>query len=318
WPLGALLLAWTAWSAIALWRDRRDLEALGHQNLVLSPGTAWARRWAKGTFLILALGAAGLGAARLQGGLVPQDWTARGSDLVVVLDVSKSMLTQDVKPSRLDAAKKALEDWLGGLQGDRVGLVVFSGQALVQVPLTLDLDAVSQILDKADTDMVALGGTDLGAGIQTALSAFPKDPKRGKAILLLTDGETTDGTSNVGEACQEAVSQKVPIITVGMGTPQGQPIPDGMGFWGQPSYKQDASGQVHISHLDEGTLRRIAQQTGGVYLQGDSAEALTKIQGTVERLSQTDLAAKGGLKREELSPLCALAAAACLLLSSIL
>ena len=228
WPLGGLFFIWAAWSLYGFWQDRRDLEQLGYQNLVLSPSLAWARRGLKGSLLLLGLLAAGLGAARMQGKLVAQDLSERGSDLVVVLDVSKSMMTQDVPPNRLEAAKKALEDWIGNLQGDRVGLVVFAGQALVQVPLTLDLDTVSQILDKADTDTIELGGTDIASGIQMALSAFPTDSKRGKAILLLTDGETTDGTSNLDEALQEAVSQKVPIVTVGMGTRQGQAVPDGV------------------------------------------------------------------------------------------
>ena len=201
WPLGGLFLIWAAWTFYGFWRDRRDLGILGHQNLVLSPRLAWGRRIVKGSLLLLGLFGALMGAARMQGKLVPQDVMARGSDIMVVLDVSNSMSTQDVAPDRLEAAKKALEDWLGTLDGDRVGLVVFSGQALVQVPLTLDLDTVSQILDKADTGMVELGGTDIGAGIETAISTFPKDSKRGKAILLLTDGEVTDGASNeIGRA----------------------------------------------------------------------------------------------------------------------
>jgi len=217
WPLGGLFLIWAIWSLYGFWQDRRDLARLGEQNLWLPLGWAWGRRVAKGALMLFGLFAVLVGAARLQGRLMPQDVTLRGSDIMVVLDVSKSMLTQDVAPNRLAAAQKALEDWLGTLDGDRVGLVVFSGQALVQVPLTLDLDTLSQILEKADPDMLELGGTDIGAGIQAALGAFPKDSKRGKAILLLTDGEITDGTSNVGDACRAAAAQKVPIITVGVG-----------------------------------------------------------------------------------------------------
>jgi Ca-activated chloride channel family protein len=318
WPMGGLFLIWAAWTFYGFWQDRRDLKILGHQNLVLSPGLAWGRRIVKGSLLLIGLFGALMGAARMQGKLVPQDVMARGSDLMVVLDVSNSMSTQDVAPDRLEAAKKALEDWIQTLDGDRVGLVVFSGQALVQVPLTLDLDTVSQILDKADTGMVELGGTDIGAGIQTAISAFPKDSKRGKAILLLTDGEITDGASNVEQACQGAVSQKIPIVTVGMGTRQGRPIPDGASFWGEANYKRDASGSVHISQLNEALLQKIADETGGVFLHGDSAAGLSDIRKTVGRLAQTDLQNKAGMRREELFPLWALGAAGSLILSSVL
>lgn len=318
WPLGGLFFIWAAWMLYGFWQDRGDLEQLGHQNLVLSPSLAWGRRILKGSLLLLGLFAAGVGAARMQGKLIPQDLSQRGSDIVVVLDVSKSMMTQDVPPNRLEAAKKALDDWLGNLQGDRVGLVVFAGQALVQVPLTLDLDTVSQILDKADTDTIELGGTDIGSGIQTALSAFPADSKRGKAILLLTDGETTDGASNIDSALQAAVSQKVPIVTVGMGTRQGQPIPDGVSFWGEPLYKKNRAGQVHISQLDEASLQKIAETTGGVFLHGDSAAGLSDIQKTVGRLAQTDIQDKGVMRREELFPLWALGTAGSLILATIL
>lgn len=318
WPLGGLFLVGAVWTFYGWRKDRGDLRELGHQNLVLSPSAAWGRRILKGSLLLTGLLATLLGAARLQGKLIPQDMSARGSDIMIVLDVSKSMDTQDVAPSRLEAAKKALDDWMNTLQGDRVGLVVFAGQALVQVPLTLDLEAVSEILDKADTDTVDLGGTDIGDGIQAALAAFPKNSKRGKAILLLTDGEQTRGSSNVQDACQEAVSQKVPIVTVGMGTRQGQPIPDGVTFWGQPDYKKDASGNVHISHLDEAGLEKIADETGGVFLHGDSAKALSDIQKTVGRLAETDLKDKSVMRREELFPIGAWMAAVCLILATIL
>jgi Ca-activated chloride channel family protein len=318
WPLGGLFLLWAGWSLYGFWQDRRDLRQLGHQNLVLSPSLAWGRRILKGSLLLLGLFGAAMGAARMQGNLIAQDMTARGSDIVVVLDVSKSMMTQDVIPNRLEAAKKALEDWMENFQGNRVGLVVFSGQAVVQVPLTLDLDTVSQILDKADTDTVNLGGTDIGAGIQAALKVFPKDSKRGKAIILLTDGEITDGASNVDQACQAAVSQKVPIVAVGMGTPQGRPVPEGVSLWEEPIYEKDAAGRVHISQLNEAVLQKIAGVTGGVFLRGSDAAGLSRIQKTVGQLAQTSLQNKGVMRREELSPLWALWVAGSLIVSTVL
>ncbi|HXL72938.1 MAG TPA: VWA domain-containing protein, partial [bacterium] len=175
WPLsiifllGLFLVLWTL-----LWRDRWDLKILGHQNLVLSPGVAWSRRVLKGLLVLGGFFLVLLGALRLQGKPTPEDVVLRGSDVVVVLDVSKSMLTQDLIPNRLEAAKKAVDTWIHDQTGNRVGLVVFSGEALVQVPLTFDVQADSMVLQGDDTDAVDRGGTDIGEGIRTALSVFPK------------------------------------------------------------------------------------------------------------------------------------------------
>ena len=263
WPLGALFILGAAFAIYTLWRDRRDLELLGYQNLVLAPHLVWGRRVLKGSLMLAGLLLILLGAARLQGKPVPEDLNLRGIDVMVVLDLSKSMLSQDIVPNRLGAAKKAVISWLRDRDGDRVGLVVFAGEAIVQVPLTLDLEAVSLVLDRDDVDAVDRGGTDIGEGIRTALTAFEKDDqsKRGKAILLITDGETTDGASDVNRACLEAKEKKVPVVAVGIGTRQGRPIPDGASFWGEALYKKNRSGNIVVSHLDEQTLKKIADST---------------------------------------------------------
>ncbi len=319
-PLAALFLIALISALFTLWRDKRDLRLLGYQNLVWAPELTWGRRIMKGLFVIIGLGLALLGAARLQGKSVPEDLNVSGVDIMVVLDVSKSMMTQDIAPCRLDAAKKAVATWLEGRQGDRVGVVIFAGEALVQVPLTLDLEAVNMVLSKADVDSVDRGGTDIGEGIRTALDAFGKDDqsKRGKVILLLTDGEITEGSASLPEVLQRAKDMKIPIISVGMGTPQGRPIPDGVSFWGEANYKRDANGSVHVSHLDEKTLKSIADTTGGVYIPGDSYENLNSIGNRLEGLQKTQMKGQGAMKRQELSPALGALAAGAVFLSSIL
>jgi Ca-activated chloride channel family protein len=261
-----------------------------------------------------------LGAVRLQGKPVPEDLNLNGIDVMVVLDVSKSMMTRDLVPNRLEAAKKAVSDWMQNREGDRVGLVVFAGEALVQVPLTFDLDAVSLVLSKDDVDAVDRGGTDIGEGIRTALAAFEKDDqkKRGKAVLLITDGETTEGASDVTGACKEAKVGNIPILAVGIGTPQGSPIPDGVSFWGESVYKKDASGNVHISHLDEATLRKIAELSGGSFVQGDNEAGLASIGGVLDKLQKTEMKGQGAMRREELAPSLGAWSAGALLLSVLI
>ena len=320
WPLALVFLGWTVLALFALWRDKRDLEWLGRHRFLMATEWVWTRRILKGGLVLGGLFLLLLGAARLQGKPVPEDLNLRGSDVIVVLDLSKSMLTQDIVPNRLEAAKKALLSWLQAGEGDRVGVVVFAGEAMIQIPLTFDLEAVSLVLEKDDVDTIEKGGTDIGMGIQTALAAFPKDQdnKRGRAILLLTDGEDTDGASNVTQACLMAQEQKVPIVTVGMGTREGRPIPAGVSFWGEPTYKKDASGNVHVSHLDEATLQKIADMTGGSFIHGDTNEELASIQSALGNLEKTEMKGKGGMRRKELAPSLSLGAAGLILLSSLI
>jgi Ca-activated chloride channel family protein len=312
--LGALLMAFT------FWRDKRDLKLLGHHNLVLSPGLALGRRILRGTLMMTGLFLILLGAARLQGKLTPQDLVSNGVDVMIVLDVSKSMLTQDVEPNRLEAAKQTLLSWLRPLEGDRVGLVLFAGEALIQVPLTLDMEAASLLLERADVDAVSKGGTDIGEGIRTALAAFPKEDGkgRGKAILLMTDGEPTRGASSAGDSFQEAKEKKIPIVAVGMGTRQGRPIPDGVSFWGEGVYKKYGDGRVVISRLDEELLKNAAETTGGVFIHGDSAQGLASVRKILDQLQKTQMKGLGVMKREELSPALGVWAAGALMLSGIL
>ncbi len=310
----------------ALARDRRDLEKLGFRNMVLSPRAALVRRGVVAALLIAAMGLALAGSARLQGRLVPQDMESVGSDVMICLDVSKSMLTGDVNPSRLAVAKAALLDWLVGREGDRVGLTVFAGEAAVQVPLTLDHDAVSTVLERADVDALDRGGSDIGDAIRTALASFPtpeagkekEQDKRGKALVIVTDGELTREASDIDAAVEEARKRGVLILAVGVGTRQGRPIPDGYSIWGEPIYKQDESGQVVVSRLDEANLRRIAAATGGAYVSGESRKALGELGPVLDRMQRTALKGKGSMKREELSPTLGAATAGLLLLAFLL
>ena len=306
--LGALFFCGAIFAIYTFWRDRRDLELLGYQNLVLAPHIVWGRRVLKGSLLLAGLFLILLGAARLQGKPVPEDLNLRGIDVMVVLDVSKSMLTQDIVPNRLGAAKKAVISWLENRDGDRVGLAVFAGEALVQVPLTMDLEAVSLVLDRDDVDAVDRGGTDIGEGIRTALAAFAKDDqsKRGKAILLITDGETTDGSSDVSQApAWKPKRKRLRWWPRGRSELEGRvrPIPDGALLPGVKAlYKKNRAGNIVVSHLDRQTLQKIADLTGGAFIHGDSESGLNSIEKTLDSLQKTEMKGQGAVRREELAP----------------
>lgn len=229
---------------------------------LLPPQGGW-RPWLKGTALVLGVAGLVLASARPRWGVHFEQVSARGVDLFVVLDVSKSMLAQDVAPSRLERAKSDIADLLKRLTGDRVGLVVFAGVAVVKVPLTTDQGFLRMALAEVDTDSVGRKGTMIGDAIRKALVAMPERRDRDQVLVLITDGE--DHESFPEEAAQKAAERNVRIITVGLGDPrEGSRIPlrDSQG---NLRYLKNDEQEVW-SRMDERLLLELAQTTNGAYI----------------------------------------------------
>ena len=189
----------------------------------------------------------------------------KGVDIVVALDVSKSMLAEDVSPNRLERAKREIIDLINLLQGDRLGLVAFSGTSFIQSPLTLDYGAVKIFLDDLDTDLIPVPGTAIADAIEKSIKAFDPDDGKSRVIILITDGE--DHMNNPLEAAQRANEQKIKIYTIGIGAQEGAPIPDQGG-----GFKKDNKGNVVLTQLDETSLQKIALETGGSYVRSVSGD----------------------------------------------
>ncbi len=187
-----------------------------------------------------------------------EEVTQKGVDIMVALDVSRSMLSEDIKPSRLKRAKREIIDFLRVVEGDRVGLVVFAGMAFVQCPLTFDYAALEMFVNNVTPDLVPVQGTDLGGAIDTAISAFDPKAATDRVIILVTDGEDNEGKGIY--AAKKAATKGIKIFVYGMGDITGSPVPDGHG-----GFKKDKSGNIIMSKLNEKGLRRIASITGGVY-----------------------------------------------------
>lgn len=192
-----------------------------------------------------------------------EDVKRKGLDLLIAVDTSRSMLSNDVQPNRLDRVKLAIQDLINQLQGDRVGLIAFAGRAFLQAPLTIDYDAVVEAVNDLDTKTIPEGGTNISSAITLATQSFGKSAMGNRALVILTDGEELSG--DAVKAAKEAGDAGVRIFTVGVGTPQGSLIPV-TGDDGQTSFVKDLSGQVVKSKLDDKRLREIAQATGGFYL----------------------------------------------------
>jgi Ca-activated chloride channel family protein len=232
-------------------------------------------------FIILAL-------SRPQWGMKQETVRRHGVDILVALDTSYSMNAEDVSPTRMEKAKGEIRSLVGKLKGDRIGLINFAGSAIVQCPLTLDYGAVNLFLDIAGTESIPDPGTSLASAISTANSAFIARERKYKVLIIITDGEDLEG--QVESAVEKARAGGVIIYTIGVGTPDGRPIPVRDARGNVVEYRKDTSGQVVISRLDEKALAQIAASTGGRYFRATTAEGeLDELYGDISQMEKKEL-----------------------------
>src|SRR5436309_7018898 len=224
------------------------------------------RRIIKFALQLLGLFLAIVSLAQPRWGYTFEDVKRKGLDLLIVVDTSRSMLSNDVQPNRLERVKLAIQDLINELQGDRVGLIAFAGRAFLQAPLTIDYDAVIEALNDLDTKTIPEGGTNISSAITLATQSFGKSAMGNRALIIFTDGEELSG--DAVKTAKAAAEAGVRIFTVGVGTPQGSLIPVTSDDGGT-AFVKDSAGQVVKSKLDEKRLREIAQATGGFYLHLD-------------------------------------------------
>jgi tetratricopeptide (TPR) repeat protein len=247
-----------------LWQ-RKQLRRFVNDTLIpqLAPEVSLAMRIVKQALVLLAFACLILAVANPQVGTRLEEVKREGIDLFVALDVSLSMKSEDIRPNRLEKAKRDVSELLRKLSGDRVGMVVFAGDAFVQFPLTADYTAADLFLSAIDVDAVPVPGTMIGSAIEVSLKSFSKDVPTQKAIVVVSDGENTEG--DVMGAVEDAKKAGVKIYSVGMGTPEGGPIPVFNQNGDRVDYKKDQSGSIVLSKLDETMLQQIAAATGGSY-----------------------------------------------------
>ena len=221
------------------------------------------RRVFRFALLLLGLSLALLSLAQPRWGYTFEDVKRKGLDLLIAVDTSRSMLSNDVQPDRLERVKLAAQDLIHELQGDRVGLIAFAGRAFLQAPLTIDYEAVMESVNDLDTTTIPEGGTNISSAIALAMQSFGKSAVGNRALIIFTDGEELSGDAvNVAKTATDA---GVRIFTVGVGTPQGSLIPI-TSENGETAFVKDSAGQVVKSKVDDKRLREIAQATGGFYV----------------------------------------------------
>ena len=223
----------------------------------------WRRRKLRFALVLLGFALAVTALAKPQWGYIYEEVKRKGLDLIFAVDTSRSMLSNDVPPSRLQRVKLATQDLLNELQGDRVGLIAFAGRAFLQAPLTIDYSAAVESINDLDTNTIPEGGSNISAAIDLAVQTFGKSAIGNRALIIFTDGEELSGDAM--KTAQAAADAGVRIFTVGVGTPEGSLIPI-TGEGGGTAFVKDSNGQVVKSKLDEKRLKEIAEATAGFYI----------------------------------------------------
>lgn len=263
-------------------RRRALLDRFGEHRLVrrLRPAVSvTARRW-KASLVLAAVALLAFALARPQFGTRVETVRRQGQDVVVALDVSRSMYAEDVAPNRLERAKIEVARIIRRLDGDRVGLVAFAGDAFVQSPLTTDYGAAMMFLSAMDPGMMSTQGTGLAGAVAVSIEALEETPPENRIVVVVTDGEDHEG--GLAEALVAAGEAGLTIHTVGVGSPEGVPLPDVEGSGGG-RFRRDDAGNVITTRLNETALQDIALQTGGEYHRvGRGAGGLARLAERIE------------------------------------
>ena len=242
------------------------IRRFGDEQLVrqLMPSWSGAKGWVRTVLFSLAFFFFVLGIARPQIGAKLSEHKTRGAEVMIVLDVSNSMLAEDYSPNRLERAKLAISRIVDRLQEDRIGLIVFAGTSFVQLPITTDYVSAKMFMNSISTESVPVQGTAIGEAILTAVRSFSAESEKSRAIIVITDGENHE--DDPVEAAKTAYDMGILVYTIGVGSPEGQPIPSEGGLM------KDRNGDIVVTRLDEETLREIARAGGGAYVHAGNEE----------------------------------------------
>jgi len=249
---------------------KKQLKKFGDLELI-APLIEWSsgsRAISRFVVLCLALVFVILALSRLQFGSKLEEVKREGIELVIALDVSNSMLAEDIKPNRLDRAKRSIQKLIGKLQNDKIGLIVFAGDAYTQLPITTDYGAAKMFLNTINTKFVEKQGTAIGSAIELGMQSFSPDESTSKAIIVITDGENHE--DDALEQAAKAQEKGIVVHTIGMGLAEGAPIPVYNRFR-QKDYRKDKQGKVVITKLNESLLKDIAMKGQGVYVRASNA-----------------------------------------------
>jgi Ca-activated chloride channel family protein len=268
---------------------KKAIRKYGDPELIrqLMPEASPKRQRLKFALLFVAVTALVFVIARPQFGSKIETVKRQGVEIMVCLDVSNSMMAEDIKPNRLEKAKQMLSRMTDGFSDDKVGLIVFAGDAFTQLPITSDYISAKMFLSSINPSMVSSQGTAIGAAINLAMRSFTPDEKAGKTVLLITDGENHE--DDAVKAATSAAEKNVTVNVVGIGLPQGAPIP----LSGTNNFMKDAGGNVVVTQLNEQMCREIAAAGKGIYVRADNTNsALRTLQSEINKMDKSEVDSK--------------------------
>lgn len=266
-----------------LWGRRRRLRRFGDEALVNELMPSWSRGklWVRTVLLSLAFFFFVIGLSRPQIGAKLKDHKIKGAEIMIVLDVSNSMLAQDYSPDRLERAKLAISRITDKLKDDRIGLIVFAGTSFVQLPITSDYVSAKMFLNSISTESIPIQGTAIGDAISTAVRGFSAQSEHSRAIIVITDGENHE--DDAVAAAKQAAEAGIKVYTIGVGSADGQPIPM------NGELLKDKDGNIVVTRLDEETLRKVASAGGGAYIHAGNDEfGLTPIISDIRKMEDEE------------------------------
>lgn len=269
-------------------RKRKALKRLGDVNLVsrLVPEMSTVRPAIKFILQLIAVSAGIIILSRPQFGSKIEDIKKQGVEVIIALDVSNSMLAEDIQPDRLTRAKQAISRLVDNLDNDKIGLIVFAGDAYIQIPVTTDYISAKMFLSSINPNMVPKQGTAIGAAIDLGIRSFSPGEGKSKAMIIITDGENHE--DDPLKAAEEASKAGIVIHTLGIGSTEGVPIP--MIINGKRDYLKDADGNTVVTKLDEEILKKIALSTNGNYVRASNSNiGLDEIFNGIKKMKKQDL-----------------------------
>jgi Ca-activated chloride channel family protein len=299
-------------------RRKKALQQLGELTVIeeLMPGLSFARPRFKNLFLLLAFTFLILALANPQIGSKLETVKRKGVEIMIAIDVSNSMLAEDIKPNRLERAKRAISQLVKKLHNDKIGLIVFAGDAYIQLPITQDYAAARMFLESVNTNIVPVQGTAIGKAIDIAMESFSPDETKNKALIIITDGENHE--DDAVEMAASAAEKGIIVHTIGMGLPQGAPIPVN-NLNGQKDFRKDKEGNVVVTKLNEVMLQNIAGAGTGMYVRASNAQTgLATLYEKINEMEKEEFEAKVYADYEDRFQPLALLALCCLLIEFII
>jgi Ca-activated chloride channel family protein len=244
---------------------KRNINAYGNIHILsqLMPDASEGRPVVKFSLLLFALTWIIFSLARPQFGSKLEEIKRKGIEIVIALDVSNSMMAEDIQPSRLERAKQAISKLIEKLQDDKIGLIVFAGDSYTQIPITSDYSSAKMFLSAISTEIVPRQGTAIGSAIDLGMNSFTPDMEASKVLIVITDGENHE--DDAIETAKKAAGKGIIVHTIGIGLPKGAPLPVYTST-GQKVFRKDKNGNTIISKLDESMLQQIAAAGKGVYI----------------------------------------------------